>query len=106
MSRIIAALLLILALLPNPYGFYVLVRVVVFGVCGYEAYRRARANLTARAWLFGTIAFVYNPILPLYLTREIWMPVDLFTAILLVWSTLRSAKTNPNLEPDADQALS
>ena len=35
MARLIAAVILLWALLPNPYGFYMLVRLVVCGVCGY-----------------------------------------------------------------------
>jgi hypothetical protein len=51
MARIIAASILLWALLPNPYGFYMLVRLVVCGVCGYTAYGYAKHELSGLAWL-------------------------------------------------------
>jgi hypothetical protein len=46
--RTIAALFLIWALFPNPYGYYVFVRIVVCGVCGYAAYCDAKMNRQLR----------------------------------------------------------
>ena len=92
MPRLVAAIILLWALLPNPYGFYMLVRLVVFGVSGYTAYRYAQRNLSGLAWLFGVIAIAYNPLLPVYLTRAIWMPVDLLTAGVLVWSVFHDRR--------------
>jgi hypothetical protein len=89
MARLIAAIILLWALLPNPYGFCMLVRL---GVCGYAGYRYAQHDLSGLAWLFGVITVAYNPLLPVYLTREIWMPVDLFTAGLLVWSVVHDRR--------------
>ncbi len=91
MAQVIAALCLFWGLLPNPYGFYILLRIVVCAVCAYLAYKY-EADQTALAWLFGIIAVVYNPIIPFYLTRELWMPIDLVTAILLLWSANRDRK--------------
>ena len=90
--RLFAAAILLWALLPNPYGFYMLARLVVCGVCGYTAYGYAKRDLLGLAWLFGVIAIAYNPLLPVYLTRAIWMPVDLITAGLLVWSVVHDRR--------------
>ena len=92
MVRLIAAITLLWALLPNPYGFYMLVRLIVFGVCGYTAFRYAKHDDSGMAWLFGVIAIAYNPLLPVFLTRAIWMPVDLVTAGLLVWSVVHDRR--------------
>lgn len=89
MVQVIAALCLFWGLLPNPYAFYMFLRVIVCSVSGYTAYRYGQDDLTASAWLFGTVAVLYNPIVPIYLSREIWMPIDLLTAILLLWSVRR-----------------
>lgn len=88
MPQVIAALCLFWALLPNPYGFYMLVRIIVCGVCAYLAYQY-EGSQTASAWLLGFTAVVYNPIIPIYLSREVWMPIDLLTAVLLLWSANR-----------------
>lgn len=92
MARLVAAVILLWALLPNPHGFYMLVRLVVCGVCGYTAYRYAERELSGLAWLFGVIAVAYNPLLPVYLTRAIWMPLDLITAGFLVWSVVHDQR--------------
>ena len=89
MIRLITAVFLLWGLLPNPYAYYMLLRVVVCGVSGYTAYGYARAGSSKIAWTFGGLALLYNPFLPVYLTREIWMPIDLLTAIFLFWSVLR-----------------
>jgi hypothetical protein len=46
-------------------------------------YRYAKNDLGGLAWLFGVIAIAYNPLLPVYLTRGIWMPVDLIKRVCL-----------------------
>ena len=33
-------------------------------------------------WTFGLVAVLFNPLLPIYLTREVWIPIDLLTAVL------------------------
>ena len=35
-------------------------------------------------WTFGLVALLFNPLIPIYLTRELWVPIDLLTAILFV----------------------
>ena len=44
------------------------------------------------SWLFGVIGVAYNPLLPIHLTRAIWMPVDLMTAGVLVWSVIHDRR--------------
>ncbi len=93
-----AVLCLLWGLLPNPYIYYVFLRFVVCGVCGYTAYRYAQGgSRVSWVWLFGALAVLYNPILPLYLTREIWTPVDLATAALLLWSLFRGRMKGPRV---------
>ena len=33
-------------------------------------------------WTFGLVALLFNPLIPIYLTRELWIPIDLLTAVL------------------------
>jgi hypothetical protein len=46
MIRLVAAIVLLLGVLPNPYVFYMVVRVVVCAVCGYTAYRYMQSSLS------------------------------------------------------------
>lgn len=87
--RVGAALLLVWAIAPNPYPYYVLLRFVVCGVCGYTAYRYSQAGSTIFAWIFSGLAVLFNPFLPIYLASELWMPIDLVAASILLWSASR-----------------
>lgn len=81
---IIAAAMLLLALAPWPYGYYQLLR---FVVCGVSVYIASMAYQWQRFWatyLFGFIALLFNPLIPIHLTREIWQPIDVICALLFV----------------------
>jgi hypothetical protein len=45
-----------------------------------EAYQR----LTSWAVMLGAVAIIFNPIIPVYLTRAIWAYIDLPVAALLI----------------------
>ena len=87
------ALLLIAALLPWPYGYYGLLRLVVFVVCGWMAYEQWRFDDAVSGWVvaFGGVALLYNPFIPVHLTREIWSVVNIATAVLFL-AHLRALK--------------
>src|SRR5690348_14087482 len=92
MPRLVVALLLLWALLPNPYVYYTSLRFVVCAVCIFTAYRYTQERTIGFAWLFAGIAGLFNPMLPIHLTREIWFPVDLSTAALLTGSYIRDRR--------------
>ena len=106
MIRVIAALSLLWGLLPNPYGFYMLLRVIVCAACAHTAYHSAQVRPGSSAWLFGTIAVLYNPLLPVYLTRTIWAPIDVATVGLLIWSLVRDRRATSPEHSDPPPSLS
>ena len=67
-----------------PYGYYQFLRWAVCGVSAYVAYKAYKWNAKWVAWLFGAIAVLFNPFVPVYLTREIWLPIDIGCAVLFV----------------------
>ena len=80
------AVLLIAALLPWPYGYYGLLRLAVFMVSAWIAYEQWRFDDAVSGWVvaFGGVALLYNPFLPVYLTREIWSILNIATAVLFL----------------------
>lgn len=86
MARIAAIAMLLWALGEHSYGYYTLVRWVVFGVAGYLSFSAARRAAAGWAWLFGVTALLFNPLWPVLLGREIWRVVDLVVAAVLVIS--------------------
>ena len=81
---IIAGIMLLLALAPWPYGYYQLLRLVVCGVAVYVAFMAYRWQKMWAVWLFGFIAVLFNPLIPIHLSREIWQPVDIVCGILFM----------------------
>ena len=57
---IIAAIMLLLALAPWPYGYYQLLRFVTCGVAVYVAFIAYRWQKMWAVWLFGFIAVLFN----------------------------------------------
>jgi hypothetical protein len=87
-ARIIAAILLFLALGRHPYGYYKLLRFVVCGVTVYGVYFATKKEKIAWVWPFGIIAILFNPLIPIYLRRGTWQFIDFAVAILLLISVL------------------
>ncbi|GAF92770.1 unnamed protein product [marine sediment metagenome] len=77
---------LLIALLPLPYGFYTLMRLVVCGAAIILAYQEYLLHNQMSGWLviFAVLALLFNPLIPIYLTREIWAPIDIGAAIIFV----------------------
>ena len=82
---ICASTLLLWALYPgNPYGYYIFLRIVVFTIFCYYTYRAYCAEPeSAKAWVCGGIALIYNPFVFLALGRPIWSVVNILTIIAL-----------------------
>ena len=83
---LLATAFLLLALLPLPYGYYTLLRLVVCGVAGYGAFRAAETGQTAWFLGLGVLALLFNPVFPVPLGRELWQPVDAVTAVIMLAS--------------------
>ena len=93
---IVAILLLLLAILPMwPYGFYMLLRVVVCGVSIYGATQAHQRGLIRWVWTLSVMAVLFNPLFPTHLTKEVWALIDLVAAILFVViaATLRRSQS-------------
>jgi hypothetical protein len=85
---IIASIMLFLAMAPCPYGYYQLLRFVVCGAAVYVAVTAYSWQKMWAAWLFGFIAILFNPLIPVHLSRELWQPIDLISAILFLVAVL------------------
>ena len=78
--------LLAAALLPWPYGYYHLLRLVVCAVSGWIAYEQWKHDDAISGWVvaFGGVALLYNPLMPVHLSREIWSVLNLASAALFL----------------------
>lgn len=90
---IIAGIMLLLAI-PSilPYGYYQILRWVVTGVAVYSAYCANESNNEKWLYIMGAIAILFNPIFPIYLSKETWVVLDLITSIIMFVSISRIKK--------------
>lgn len=95
------AILLLLALLPWPYGYYSFLRLGVCAVSAWLAYEQLKHDSAVSGWVvaFAGTALLYNPLVPIHLTREIWSVLNLASAGLFVghfWVLRQMLKTIPD----------
>lgn len=87
--NIAVALALLVCLLPMPYGYYTLVRLVamvLFGILSFGFFARHNTPLYL---LCAFMACLFQPLVKFPLGREMWMLVDVVAAGLLLWLTFR-----------------
>lgn len=78
----ISTIMLLIAILPLPYGYYTLLRWIVCFSAIFSAW--VANELGKRPWLFlmAIIALLFNPIVPVFLNKGAWVIIDFIVAIL------------------------
>ncbi len=85
----VAIMMLLLALNPaNPYGYYTLLRIVICGIFTYLAIRAFKQHTEIWGWILAVTAALYNPIIRVHLTREVWSVINVLTILLAVGSVV------------------
>ncbi len=87
---LIPAVLLVIAVMPLPYGYYTLLRLVVTiaaAITAYASYQTAR-SVTWHVIVMGLVALLFNPIVTVALSRSAWLPIDLLTAGIFAYMAL------------------
>jgi len=81
----IIAICMLLGTVPKffPYGYYTLLRFVVCGTGAYVAYWLLVEEKRHIGFLSILIAVLFNPFIPIYLYKELWIGIDLLVAIFL-----------------------
>ena len=81
----IVGFLLLIAIIPLPYGYYTFLRLMVFGGGLFLAYQLYEQRLHSWSVVMAVLAVLFNPLIPFYLSREAWLPIDLVSAFLLFY---------------------
>lgn len=92
------AVMLVAAVGPWPYGFYMLLRLIVFGASIYAGIRLGAGNLLM--WAFVVTAIAYNPVFRVSFEREVWAVINVVSAVPFLIVGFRQhrrqkAKNNP-----------
>ena len=95
-ALVAAGFLLVAAFSHWPYFFYVLLRLTVCAIALYLAHHAFSAERKAWVWVFGAVAVLFNPLIPMRMHRSDWSNVNLIAAAIFVsWiaaSLMRSRK--------------
>lgn len=80
---LVACALLLIAVMPMPYGYYQFLRIAITLVVSINAFELYNKNKSTLLVMFVSIIILYNPIIPVHLSKETWMPINLLTAVFL-----------------------
>ncbi len=83
----LTAALLFIAVAPLPYGYYAFVRIIVCGCAGVMCYHLWQdKDQGVWPWVWGMIAILFNPVISIYMTKEVWMVMDTAAGLLFSYA--------------------
>ncbi len=85
---LIVAGILLGALADLPYGYYQMLRWVTCGISAYITVKSYQWETAWATWLFAAIAILFNPLIPIELSKPIWRPIDIGCAVLFILATI------------------
>lgn len=94
----IAAGFLFLGVLPLPYGYYMLLRLIAVCVFAWAAYITFERNEVVLPWIFIVLALVFNPIMQIHLPKGIWAIIDFCSGLFLFLIKARIQEEDENEE--------
>jgi len=66
------------AVLPLPYFYYMLLRLLVFAVALYYGYSKySKGEKDKELYFYIIAAILFNPLIPVFLIKFLWMPIDI-----------------------------
>lgn len=87
-----SASLLLISVFVLPFVFYKFLRIFIFFsgiIIGFKAHKTPFI-----LFAFALIAYLFNPIVPIYLfQKSIWIPVDIICALLFALTAFNTKKT-------------
>ena len=84
--------MLVMAVLPLPYGYFMLLRLVVTASATYVAYENFVKGIANWGVIFVVIALLFNPFYVVHFDKAIWAVIDLIVAGLF----FINSRTNRN----------
>ena len=84
----IGCALLLIAILPMPYGYYEFMRIVITLVASINAFELYKTNKSVLLVVFVSIIILYNPIFAIHLNKAVWIPINILTGLFFGVSAL------------------
>jgi hypothetical protein len=76
--------MLLIGVAPLPYGYYTLLRIVASAVFAWAAFASFERNSQFLPWIFTLLVVLFNPIVPIHLTKELWSIIDISAGLFLL----------------------
>lgn len=89
LSQIIACCLLLLAIASLPYGYYQFLRIVITATAIVNCIHIYRLENKAVIIIYLIVAIIFNPLIPIYFGKSIWIGIDLVIAIFFGFMSLK-----------------
>ena len=85
------ATLIFIAIFGWPYGYYEFLRLVVTGISLYAAFGLLEKG-TVNFWIMLFIALLFNPLIPIHLSKEIWILINIIFGSYFTSTAYRNSK--------------
>lgn len=83
-TGIFVIIMLLIGIMDLPYGYYVILRIIVFAFAFITTFYNYTKNRVNNDWWFTIpLAILYNPIILIHLTKPIWITLNLISVILI-----------------------
>jgi len=82
----LSIIMLLGAIAEWPYGYYTFLRWITCISSILVAFQAFEKNIDWAKVVFIIIAILFNPLAPIYLSRNIWIPIDVITAIIFIFA--------------------
>lgn len=77
-----ATLMVLVALAPLPYGYYMLLRLGLCVACVYYVSQAGSALAVGHRFVLGGLAVLYNPLIPVHLgSKPLWTIINIATVV-------------------------
>lgn len=76
-----------------PYAFYNIIRVTMFSSLLYITFYIYKHNELILSYFFMMMVILYNPIMQIYLKRNIWILIDIIIVLLIIYTILKFKKS-------------
>lgn len=80
----IVSALLFLGAAPFPYGYYMLLRIAACGFFIWAAVITYEKKSKYLPWVFVLLALLFNPIIKVHFSKEVWVAIDVASAIFVL----------------------
>ena len=105
-----AGLLILSNLITFPVGFDTFVKMIICfssGTIIFYAFKSAK-GINETIIIFSLILILFNPVFPIYLEKELWLPINLFTSGIYIYgyfNVLENTKISSSKKFQEDKEL-